>query len=177
VLYQKENNMKKIELLYSSGSVDLEIINGVEKRLKLTFPKKYVEHICRNGHSGLIRDTFDFKNVYEANYIWTYKIKNGVDIRDFSFHSYEAALFYNTEMEAFQDFDVYGYEYVIGFGCSANGDHICFDYRHDPNTDEPKVVLMFHDAYDDVTNKMLICPVADSFEAFMDSLYEYKDEE
>jgi hypothetical protein len=169
--------MKKVNLLYSSGSVGLEIINGVEKRLKLRFSKKYVEHICQNGHSGLTRDTFDFKNIYEANYIWSYTIKNGIDTRDFGFYSYKPTLHYLTQIENSQNFDIYGHEYLVAFGNTANGDYVCFDYRHDPNTDEPKVVLMFHDAYDDVTNKMLICPVAESFEAFMDSLYEYKDEE
>jgi hypothetical protein len=70
--------------------------------------------------------------------------------------------------------------HIVPFGYSANGDYICFDYRHDPTTTEPHVVLMYHDDYvadKEGNTKMVVNFVAPNFEAFVDLLYEYIDED
>jgi hypothetical protein len=116
---------------------------------------------------------FRFENRFSESYAWPYKILDGMDSRDLTFLGFNENL-PNSGKITWQDFDVYGHEHVIAFGMAANGDHVCFDYRHDPSTDEPRAVVMFHDAYD-ADDKMLICPVADSFEEFIDSLYKRED--
>ena len=42
--------------------------------------------------------------------------------------------------------------------------------------DNPPVILMFHDDWDD-NDKMVTCPVANNFEEFIDLLYDDPDEE
>ncbi|SUX21978.1 Uncharacterised protein [Cardiobacterium valvarum] len=66
---------------------------------------------------------------------------------------------------------------VIEFGSCANGDAVCFDYRE--RNHDPKIVLMLHDEYikdENGEDKMILIPIADSFDAFMDMLYDPKKE-
>ncbi|MEV9615620.1 hypothetical protein [Aliarcobacter butzleri] len=55
---------------------------------------------------------------------------------------------------------------------------MCFNYRDNPRTDNPKIVLVYHDDYienEDGTSHMVVNFVANSFEEFIDMLYEYKE--
>ena len=73
--------------------------------------------------------------------------------------------------------DEYGYaKKVITFGISANGDYICFDYRK--CNENPCIILMYHDDFYEDENgdtKMVTSHIADSFDAFLDMLYELSD--
>ena len=65
---------------------------------------------------------------------------------------------------------------VIAFGISANGDYICFDYRK--CNENPCIILMYHDDFYEDENgdtKMVTGHIADSFDAFLDMLYELSD--
>ena len=107
------------------------------------------------------------------------------DGRAFSFYSFgedkeengENIEFYNRGLQAPLYYGVSG---LIGIGSTAEGDTLCFDYRDNSKTCEPKVVLLVHDEYEeepDGTTHMKVEPIADSFDAFLDMLYEYKDDE
>lgn len=75
----------------------------------------------------------------------------------------------------FQDNDVLGYYKVIVFGNTARGDYIAFDYRKNPATDEPLVVIMYHDDYVEDENgdsKMHVIKVADTFDEFLNLLHD-----
>jgi SMI1 / KNR4 family (SUKH-1) len=165
--------MDSIEIFHDSGPIDPQLIVEFEISAKLTLPEKYKALITQHNCLYPVNSSFDFKNIYANDYAWSYKIENEIDSRSLSFFGFGSDIAH-YEQVGNQDFDVYGHDHVIAFGQSANGDYICFDYRKDPSTDEPGVVVMFHDAYD-ANRKMLICPVADSFEQFMDSLYAPKD--
>ncbi|WP_256932962.1 SMI1/KNR4 family protein [Psychrobacter sp. BF1] len=69
----------------------------------------------------------------------------------------------------------FGTPNLVTFAICGNGDYVCFDYRHNPITDNPKVVLVYHDDfvdYEDGSSHMVINHVADSFEEFMEMLHE-----
>ena len=166
----KGSDMKEVEIYRDLGKAAIEDIVEFEKLKCITLPTAYKEFISEHNNASTVRDFFDFKNVYAGIVEWSYKIDNGIDGRDISFDGFGGGISQGSQMKL-QDFDIYGHEKVISFGSAANGDHICFDYRHDETTDDPHVVLMFHDAYD-ANSKMLICHVANSFEEFMDSLYQ-----
>ncbi|MGQ8975906.1 SMI1/KNR4 family protein [Acinetobacter schindleri] len=73
------------------------------------------------------------------------------------------------------DVDNYGIKNLVVFGICANGDYICFDYRENPNSSEPKIVLVYHDDfvdYDDGTSTMVVNHVAENFDDFMNMLHE-----
>ncbi|HDR1574213.1 TPA: SMI1/KNR4 family protein, partial [Pasteurella multocida] len=50
-----------------------------------------------------------------------------------------------------------------------------FDYRDDPKGDEPKICIVIHDEYDEKTGKMRLFPIAENFEAFLDSLKSFDE--
>lgn len=69
----------------------------------------------------------------------------------------------------------FGTPNLVTFAICGNGDYICFDYREDTKTSDPKVVLVYHDDFvdnGDGTSSMVINPVAESFEDFIDMLHE-----
>lgn len=153
------------------GAVEPSLLDEFERKTQLRLPPTYRELIQEHDAVRLVRDTFRFRNHFH-NQQWSYRLlESGEDSRDVSFYGFGLELPDHQQIELSQSFDVYGHDHVIAFGSAANGDHICFDYRHDPATDEPRVVVMFHDAYDN-DNKMLISHIADSFEQFMGLLYK-----
>ena len=157
-----------------SGKADRLLIDEFEIEFRIKLPKGYRELIQEHNALWPEKSLFRFHNRYH-NELWSYRLnQDGTDSRDVTFYGFGEHLPNYERMDWAQGFDVYGHDHIIAFGAAANGDHICFDYRHDPSTNEPHVVVMFHDAYDE-HNKMLICHVANSFEAFMDSLYKSDD--
>ncbi|MCG6350834.1 MULTISPECIES: SMI1/KNR4 family protein [Vibrio] len=155
--------MKKIAILYDGGAVDKKIIEDFERKLGVSFPHLYKELLSQHNEIYLEESFFEFKNVDDTN-----------DSRDVTFWGYGDQIDKSSRVELNQDHDVYGHDLVVAIGCAANGDYICFDYRDIPETDNPSVVVMFHDDYDE-NNKMIVCHVADSFEQFIDMLYKYDD--
>lgn len=136
-----------------------------EQLIGYRFPDSYKKLISSYDQFRLIEDHFNFTNIYGKK-----------DERDISFLGHKNLT--TGQIMGFQDYDTYGYEGIVTFGICANGDHICFDYRHDPETKEPHVILMYHDDYvtdKDGNLKRVINFVAPSFEAFIDMLYEYID--
>lgn len=159
--------MQHINVLTDHGSVAAWVIEAFENDIGYCLPKEYKKLISQHNALHPIQSSFNF-----INYLG--EIEEG----GIGFCGYGDWPVPELIQNA-QDYSVYGYENIVTFGHRGNGDHICFDYRHDPETCEPKVVLMYHDLYANDTNgnpKMIVNHVADSFEAFVDMLYEYKEE-
>ena len=157
--------MKDIGVFIDNGKVDVELIRAFEREKKVFFPKAYVE-LIRN-HDYLMPVNCDFNFVYNG--------KN--DSRDISFLGYDKSVY---SMANIYCDNIYSSTYpeskIIIFGISANGDCICFFYNN--STEEPKIVLVFHDIFDDASEDNIIVFLADNFEEFIDMLYknEYEDE-
>jgi cell wall assembly regulator SMI1 len=166
--------MKKLIIRGEQNPVSEASFKAFESKFSLSLPKTFKAFISLHDQPWIEGNHFRFTNIFANDYSWVYKIVAGVDSRDLNFLGFNDTAYSGEYIFDAQDFDIYGHDQVIAFGSSANGDYICFDYRHAPTTDEPRVVLMFHDTYDK-NNKMLICPIANSFEAFMDSLYKPED--
>jgi hypothetical protein len=155
--------MKAIDIFHDDGPIDIAIIHTFEQELGYLFPKSYKELLSE--HNALYPEESDFKYVFEGE-------KN---VRDVTFLGYGDEISSASQISRVQQIE-YCYDHIVVIGVAANGDYICFDYRSDTKTDNPPVVLMFHD-YADENNKMAICRVADNFEAFIDSLYQGDDED
>lgn len=163
--------MKKEDVLIDEGSADSALLDRFEEKLNIRLPKGYRDLLQEHNALYPVHNLFRFKNQYH-NELWSYRLNDdGTDSRDVVFLGYGDGLSESARIDLGQDFDVYGHDRVIAIGKAANGDHICFDYRHDPKTSEPHVVVMFHDAYGE-DGKMAICHVADSFDEFLNSLYK-----
>lgn len=167
--------MKEISIRSDHGFVANDKFQDFERIHSMLLPRSFKSFVGLHDQPWLVENYFRFINIFAQSHMWPYKIMDGIDSRDLNFLGFNEGTYDGEKIFDSQDFDVYGHESVIAFGQSANGDYICFDYRHDPATEEPRVVVMFHDAYDS-NRKMLICPVSNSFEEFMDSLYKSEDE-
>ena len=164
---------RNLNLYFDYGQADIKDIEAFEKKYNICLPESFKELMLEHNGVNFIEENFDFVN------------KRGQeDGRSFMFYSFgeekegsESIELYNKGL---QDPIYYGVPGLIGIGSTAEGDTLCFDYRDDPKTCEPKVVLLVHDEYEeepDGTTHMLIEPIADNFDKFLDMLYKYGDEE
>jgi hypothetical protein len=163
--------IERIGIYRDNGENDKEIIEWIENEIKYCLPKTYKEIIFLYDGLRPKKNIFDFINIYGEK-----------DDRDISFLSYQPQdTKYNKDgyyipMKDFQisKFD-YGIQELVTFGDCANGDYICFDYRDNLKTCNPKVVHVYHDDHtenEDGTSSMTVNFVANSFEEFIDMLYE-----
>ncbi|HDR1371424.1 TPA: SMI1/KNR4 family protein, partial [Pasteurella multocida] len=112
------------------------------------------------------------------SYISYYDSNNEEGIVGIGFDSFETELNPDPQdirRQYIYDDPIYGYEHVYSFGSTGEGHFICFDYRDDPKGDEPKICIVIHDEYDEKTGKMRLFPIAENFEAFLDSLKSFDE--
>ena len=165
---------RNLRIYRDYGKANPKDIVEFEKKYNICLPKSYKELMLEHNGVRFEEDFFDFINS-----------KGQEDGRDVNFYP----IGQNSNWEKknmdyanknIQNPDYYGVPGLIGFGSTAEGDTVCFDYRDDPKTCEPKVILLVHDEYDDLpdgTSHMHIEPIANSFDEFLDMLYEFKDED
>lgn len=163
--------MKREDVRRDRGNTDPVLLDEFEKKFNITFPGSYRKFIENYNAPCLEKNDFRFINKHH-NELWSYRLEeDGTDSRDVTFYGFGEFLPEYEQIDRSQDFDVYGHDHIIAIGAAANGDRICLDYRNDPKTNEPHVVVMFHDAYGE-DRKMLISHVANSFDEFLNSLYK-----
>jgi len=158
-------------IFHDYGEADPNNIEQFEKKYYVCLPKSYKELMLRYNGGSFEEDQFDFTNK-----------KGQEDGRTIFFKSFRedkdgAELIEDAQFVSKPDY--YGVPGLIGIGSTAEGDTLCFDYRDNPKTSEPKVILLVHDEYEETNGveHMKIEPIANSFNEFLDMLYEYKDEE
>jgi hypothetical protein len=160
--------MKQPNILAHRGSIEAFKFERLEKNTGFELPESYKIFLSENDVPWLAENHFKFKNTFFKNRERSFDIKDGNDSRDLNFLSFNDSPYGDGILDC-QDFDGRAPSSIVVFGCSANGDYICFDYGLTPTPDEPKIVLMFHDAFDE-KGQMLICHVANDFEDFMNGL-------
>jgi len=152
---------KNFEIYRDYGVVDhskiseFEIYNGVK------LPSLYKELLSK--HDAVWFHNRDFNLIFKGEVI----------TRDVTFFGFGDNLRKSNQIHKMQQ-EEYSHEGIIVFGQSCEGDYICFDYRANPNSNNPPVVLMLHD-YPDDDGKLFICTVSDSFESFLSVLRSYDE--
>ena len=152
-----EKNVKR-----DHGFGNPQYIKKLEKDNGVKLPPNYVAFILRHNGADINVEAFEYDNPY-------YPLDN------------EGAIFF-SEIQDIQctiddllainiDDPGYFYKELIPFGDNGGGDYICFDYR-ECNTDNPPVIIWFHDILD---NSERIVFVANNFEEFVDKLHEPYD--
>lgn len=150
-----------------NGPVSIDIIHEVENGLGYNFPVSYINLIKDHDALAPVENIFDFKNIYSKE-----------DERDLNFLSFKSDHLDGdilSNQENVNDLDNYGTDDLVVFGICANGDYICFDYRFDPKSSEPKVVLVYHDDFvdcEDGSSHMVVNHVAENFDDFLNMLHE-----
>ena len=161
--------MQELKIYRDEGIVNHLIIEDQEQLLGFKFPKVYKELLSQHNGMRLDNDTFKYYDKAlqrdEENSIYFYAFANqNLD------RLYCSGLVGDFSYLDENDFK----EGIIPFGGTGNGDFICFDYRDNKKSDNPKIVLVRHDA-DDENGNLIISLLGNSFEEFMDSLYEYEE--
>ena len=121
------------------GTVNQNIINNFEKKIGYKFPETYKQIISQHNLLRIEQDAFKFINFY-----------NEKDIGGCAFFGYGTPTENITEANThFEDPEYYGEKGIIAFGREGNGDNVCFDYRDDLSTDNPKIVYVYHDRFEE----------------------------
>ncbi len=163
---------RRFTVFHDYGKADSKDIEAFEKKYNICLPESYKELMLEHNGGSFEEDHFDFTNRWGREDGRTFLFKSFGEKRKGK-ELIEDAQFVSKP-------DYYGVPGLIGIGSTAEGDTLCFDYRDDPDTCEPKVVLLVHDEYEEDENgntHMLIEPIADSFDEFLDMLYRYEDDE
>ena len=156
-----------MQIRRDNGKNSLNEIQRVQDELGYFFPKNYIDLIKNHDAVRLEENIFNFTNIY-----------NSFDERDLNFLSFKSDHLDGgilSNQGNVNDLENYGIKDLVVFGICANGDYICFDYREDSKTSNPKVVLVYHDDfvdYEDGTSSMVVNNVANNFDDFLNLLHE-----
>ena len=170
---ERNKMFKHLHIFDDYGAIGKKYIEDFEKQYNICLPKTYKEFILKHNGGSFYESHFDFIN------------KSGQeDMRCFLFKSFGEPergkeLITDTNLHL-QDPNYYGVKGLIGFASTAEGDTVCFDYRDDPKTCEPKIALLVHDEYEtdpDGYEHMKVEYIANSFDEFLDMLYEFNDDD
>ena len=150
-----------------NGKNSLDEIKRVQNELGYFFPNNYIDLIRNHDALRFEKNIFDFKNIY-----------NKEDERDLNFLSFKYDHLDGdilSNQDNVNDLENYGIKDLVVFGICANGDYICFDYREDSHTSNPKIVLVYHDDFvdfEDGISSMVVNDVANNFDDFLNLLHE-----
>ena len=157
--------MKDIKPMWHEPPISHKAIKNFIDSFKYHLPESFVSVVSKYDSLTPVKNIFDFINVYGQS-----------DERDVNFLSLKEEESENIYESQYVSNPLhYGTPHLVAFGICANGDNICFDYRDNPKGNSPKVVLVYHDDYqeeDDGSSYATINHVADSFEEFMEMLHE-----
>lgn len=155
--------MENLRIWHDEGSVSRSIIENFAQQSGVSFPETYIALISKYDYLYPEDNIFDFvDNCGNQNE------------RDIVFLGYKNEVIDGSSIYAYSQInDEYSYgNQIIAFGCSGNGDYICFDYRN--NSTEPCVVLMYHDDFIEDNSgsvRMRVIHIADSFDDFLLKLH------
>lgn len=152
--------MREIKVFHDEGQIEVTVIAEFESNIGYKLPKHYKELISNHNRLYPENCNFDFIN----------KSLNQLSSSDITFLGFGDEVSESANIANAQWHDIYGREHIVVFGKTAGGDYVCFDYRDNLMTDNPPVVVMYHDNFDD-DGKMLVCAVAKDFEEFINLLY------
>ena len=155
--------ISNLEIDTDYGFGNAKYITEIEYINSVRLNPAYVKFILQHNGAMLETDTFDFYNpnrsIHDSDYFCFVKIESIQDTIN--------TLLTVGSNDFVEDIG-YFFEKIIPFGDNGGGDYICFDYRK-CNTDNPPIILWFHDAN---PTDARVAFVADNFEEFVNMLYE-----
>ncbi len=113
-----------LTIYYDAGVIDRKLIEEFENEIDKTFPELYKNLLTKHNGVQFEENIFDFMS------------PNCEDERDCCFGAYG-----DVQSEAVRKMQLHndcGHINLTSFARSGNGDYICFDYRKDPKTCNPR---------------------------------------
>ena len=161
----KGDKFKNLTVYTDNNEIDIYFIEEFEKEFGYLLPRTYKELIIKHNGVSFYEDNFNFIDI------------DGDECeRNFVFHkfTYEKGGIYDFQ-QGVSDPLYDGIPSLVAIAGTGEGDAVCFDYRDNLKGDNPKVVLMLHDEFienEDGSETSVVCDVANSFDEFLDILYE-----
>ncbi|WP_338635033.1 SMI1/KNR4 family protein [Spirobacillus cienkowskii] len=166
--------MKK-EIIFESkyGKGNIYLIQQQEEKIGFKFPQSYINLILEYNGCKIKNnfDSFDFNSnsigridSYYLEHFFSFN-KNADSWLRFDWH-WENTLEFDED-EPFP-------KNIVPFASDPGREKICFDYRHDPKTDNPKIVV-WH-AEEERGSRSELSFVATRFDEFLDMLYDDRTE-
>lgn len=149
---------------FQRSSCTISNIKLLEERLSIVFPVKYINIMMVHNGGYLIKNMFDYYDIYKS------KMIKGNDV----------GLFLKIDLKTTDPFEETVENYtsdppeffpakLVPFAVGGGGNLTCFDYRN--STDNPNVVFWCH--YDNEGEDVHF--VANTFEEFLSILYASED--
>lgn len=157
--------MTNIEIEWDSyyGKGDLTEISSFEKMTGYVLPESYKQIVLKyNGACPENKDTFKY-----FSQLFNEEVESDIGMF-LPFGEIEGV---TETMELKYRFKPDGFvNDIIIFSALANGDALCFDYRHKSVSKEPSIVVWHHEGSVEEDNEISL--VANGFEQFLEMLYE-----
>ena len=166
----------KSEIKWKSryGPVDISLIKEFENKIGFKFPRSYIEIVSEYdaGRVANHKSAFQFfSNLIDEIEIYglgCFLMFGKPDSGGISTMNY----YWDTRNE---DPDYPFPDNVVPFGLDGGGNLICFDYRDNLKTSEPKIVVWHHEGCHSPETE--ISYVANNFDEFLDMLHDTRTEE
>ncbi len=161
---EKHISFTKEDMDFCFGSVNPAQIILVEKELSKKLPVSFKEMVsmCDAGYPK--KSDFIFFDI---------------SLGDYTLGCIGALLAFSPEyphekiLEYYHNPPEFFPEGLVGFAVDGGGNVICFDYRQDPDTNDPPIVYWIHDVEDEES----ISPIAKNFDAFLSMLMSEEEAE
>ena len=164
----KGDKYKNLRVYRDKGLIDDWYIKEFEKNHNCCLPKNYKHLVSKHNCVRFYQDYFDFVNFKGEKGIRNFIFKGFGEKEDISEHIEDVQLHVSHP-------DYYGLPGIVAFASTGEGDMVCFDYRDNLKSCEPRIILMIHDEYithEDESVTMVIEFIANSFDEFLNILYE-----
>lgn len=149
--------MDKFEYLDCEGTVDLERIKYVEKKIGYKFPQSYLDCLSQCDGCTPVKDEFKYIDSDSGEEAW-----GGIS----RYLCINEAGSDHDLLRLFLDPPEFFPNGVVPFGDTGGGDYICFDYRNDNNSIDPPIVYWSHEG--EIGNDLSF--VSKNFEEFLSIL-------
>ena len=151
----------------SSGYTSEKDIIFIQKKLDVIFPISFKTLIQKYNGAFLKKNIF-FYTSQACN------SDENSSVGMFLFTSLESVNFFDHILNRNKKEPEFFPEGIISFASVGNGDLICFDYRADPKTDNPPIVIWEHEA---AGSDEAVSFIAPDFESFMNMLMSDEEAE
>lgn len=165
-----------IEWITREKPTNLKEIKEFEVKCGYKFPKSYIDLMLKYNGAQIFNYLTRFNTYYESGK----KFDAGFSICEFLAFGKDNVTEDTSLIDwkwEIKDRNYLFPEHLIPVIFAGGGNYVCFDYRHDPKTDNPRVVFWFHEEAGCLEEGLEVYFVANSFDEFLDSLFDDRTEE
>ncbi|WGL59625.1 SMI1/KNR4 family protein [Pigmentibacter sp. JX0631] len=167
----------EIEWIASEQPTNIDQIKEFEIKSGYKFPKSYIDLMIKYNGATILNYITSFKVYYKSGKMYpnTFGIGQFLAFGEESIsHITNLIDWCNDNNNRDENYPIP--EFILPIIYDGGGNYVCFDYRHDPKTDNPKVVFWFHEEAGCLEEGLEVYFIANSFDEFLDCLFDSRTE-